>query len=370
MSEVDQEQSPSITHEVTSVPTITPEKPRLNPVEKFIASWKEKLSRKKSEEVIREIAALSESNEQPVVLEKPVIEDTVSTENSEPKIEAWVASLPIPEIHGPNVGDVKDTGELLERYASHWNGSYDQETETLTLEPKKTPDVVENNGVFYDKKLATLENGVAVPIRGGEYKPIETGLGGHVTLSEEECPSVENGNKLIFRGINYEGMQRAIKEGELNAGPIMKSHGVENVYFAPNAQRSFLYAAEGESSYASATFEKPSYVVVANEPDEPNIDQFGDIVVESSVDLKTLKKIYEVRPYEIKKGQIPGVRDVREGMSADEVKRMEEMGRKPYMELPDIFVQMYNGPKTKFAYREISLDELKESFSPDSNTAS
>lgn len=295
--------------------------------------------------------------------ETQVDESTTSEETQDVVVEnqqneSWIDTLPYIEIQGGRRGDV-DTGEELKKFAHHWNGIYSSETETLRLEPKRDENISEHLGVMYDTRLSRIENDKIIPNQEGGYKKLNTDEYGNIVMQEEECPSVEGGKQMIFRGINYEGMQTALKNSSLGAGPLMKSLGLEeSVFFAPKAERAFGYAAKGEIPYASATFEKPSYVVVVDQPENPTVDKWGDIIIKSSVDLDNIHKIYEVRPYAIEPLNIY-MRDGFKGYSQETISSWKTRGWKPFMQLEDDNV---NDKGFKYVYREVKLEDLKQSY--------
>lgn len=276
----------------------------------------------------------------------------------------WIDTLPLHKIHGPQVGDIQDTGENLMRYSSHWDGKYNQESLTLELKPKLTPDISEYQGVFYDRKLAKVENGEIIPILNGNFKLLGMDEYGNTLVPERECPSTDGDTKLMFRGINYEGMQTALQNGKLESGSLMRAHGIGHIiFFSRYAERAFGYAARGEGVYYTmATFDKPSYVIVLEEPGWAKTDHLGDVQIDAPIDTNRIKKVYEIRPYAITPGNIPYVEDIRTIISKESVQKMEEIGQEPFLELPDIFTQIRSGPKGRFVYKEVNIDNIKKDF--------
>lgn len=286
-------------------------------------------------------------------------EGAVSSE----KTKTWVDSLPAPHLGGPQIGDVRNTGQQLERYASHWQGEYNPISKELTLKPAINASIFESDGTFYDSNLATAKNGEIIPNPNSEYIPIKETERRDFIISTENVPLTDNeGNKLIFRGINYEGMREAVQNGNLATGPVMMEHGVRNkVYFAPGSERAFGYAAKGEGYAAMANFDKPSFVVAVKLPADTTPDLYEDFPIEGPIPLDQIKKVYEIRPISIKQGKIPNVIDIRETPGVN-VAMMEKLGQKPFMSFPDIFTQLDNAPKGNFAFKEVNMESLKMGF--------
>jgi hypothetical protein len=280
---------------------------------------------------------------------KPPIEERLKIPEKNVARPGWLDTLPIAKLRGGSLGDIVDTGENLERYASHWDGKWDSESSTLTLNPTLNSRILESGGQFIDTELATIEG---EPIQNDLWKVLTADKYGNIILNENDIPSQRDGNPLMFRGINHDGMKAAFVGG-LSSGPIMKARGLgERVYFGRSAQRAIGYAARGQGRVEMATFNHPSYMIVVKAEGNIQHDQLGDPFIKAPMSLDAIHQIYEVRPYSITPGKLHLTE--RQMSLENPSQPLDE----PFMELPDAMTQVKNAPQGKFVYREISLDEV------------
>jgi lysophospholipase L1-like esterase len=269
--------------------------------------------------------------------------------------KTWINDLPIKNLKGGKMGDVFDMGEHLERYASHWNGKWNNETKRIVLTPETNSNILKNGEFFYDRSLSVVENGEIQFLADSGYKPLVSDVYGHV-LGDSNIPSTIDGEELIFRGINFEGMQSILQNNILESGPIMKSVGyTDSIYFSQNSERALGYAAEGEGYFAMATFERPSYIISIKKPSNPEIDFLGDVIVRDLIPIEKIQNIYEVRPYAMTEIRVPAQQIY--------TNTFGEKISEPYLYIPGLESYPLDGvPKARFAYREINLDEAKALF--------
>jgi diguanylate cyclase (GGDEF)-like protein len=267
--------------------------------------------------------------------------------------KTWLDDLPAKTITAPGGGGDTNVGTILTDYASHWDGEWNSETSELTLTPKLTQNTSVYGDEYFDNSLATYKDGVVIPKTDTGYTQLgsynnnsyTTGL---VTIPKNaEIPVEAGGNKLIFRGINYEGMEAMLRDNQISSGPVVANISGQNgqIFFTNDPIMAFQYAAN-RSYFDMATFEKPSYIVAIEWPDGVPVRN-GEVILNDPVPLGKIIKIYEVRPDAILSSKIPLT------LSKDG----------SYMALPYNLITIADtAPKAQFVFKEISLNDAENAF--------
>jgi len=261
----------------------------------------------------------------------------------------WIEGLPAKTITAQGGGEGTNVGTVLTNYASHWDGIWDSGTSELTLTPKLTQNTSVHGDEYIDINLAIYKDGVVTPRTDTGYTPLGSHnsnqyTSGLVVIPENvKIPVEAGGNKLIFRGINYEGMEAMLKDNQLSSGSVVANIPRESgqIFFTPDPTTAFEYAAN-RFYFDMATFEKPSYVVVIRWPDGVPVTN-GEMGLNGPIPLDEIVKIYEVRPYAILGGKIPLT------LSNDG----------SYMVLPNTLITAETAPKAQFVFKETSLNNLE-----------
>jgi hypothetical protein len=261
--------------------------------------------------------------------------------------KAWMDNLPTKDIRSGYTIATRAPGDLLAEYASRWDGNWNPDTSILRLAPKLTHGIVQEGDGFYDQGIAIFENGAVELKTDSGYKPVPNIFD---KLTENDVPITLGTDRLMFRGVNYEGMQSILINGSLEPGSHTAAGGEEGkLFFAVDPMASFDYAENSEAKIGGSTFEKPSYVFTVKWPTGINANDGGEIVLkDKAIPLNEVVRIYEIRPYETQVGNI-------------EMNLVQQNGLS-YMQLPGLVELLETLPKSKFAYRELSLSDVQKDF--------
>jgi lysophospholipase L1-like esterase len=255
----------------------------------------------------------------------------------ETSTKTWVDQMEIPINENSN----------LAKYSSHWDGKWNSETSELTVTPNTTSSTQNVGNKYYDTDLATVENGVVVPITDSGYHPLNRvgGRGNEFDIPKTEIPTKIGNTELLFRGVNYEGMQENLSGGMVTGGILNVSLGGERIFTADNPDFAFGYTVANDY-FDIPTFDKPGFVLVIERPGTVAKVNGAEVIIDGGISFDKVPYVYEIRPYVIESGKI------KLQISADGT----------HLNLPETLDLMRTAPKAEFVYRKLSLDEAKALF--------
>ncbi len=306
----------------------------------------------------RAIAKSHDNSEEPIILPQRELDTHHNIQElRDDTPSSWLDSLPYPNIDMPyGSGGDANAGETLMLNWYRWVGNYNPDIQTLNLTAAPTEHTTTQGEYTYDTRFAELGpdgNVILKPDNSLGFKPAPTE--GNRLFSEantfnkpgyDELPTENNGHELIYRGINETDLKKYLKDRLISAGDVVAKIREEGqIFFAPDPNEPFGYAAN-RNQFDMASFGHPAYMISIEKPEgmEPRKDK--SVVLTNPVPLDKIIHIYEIRPAIIKSTHIPSV------VPDDKSK---------YMALPPVNITSFNGPRGVYMYKEVSLNDLKES---------
>jgi hypothetical protein len=256
----------------------------------------------------------------------------------------WLSQLPSSDIRSSfeTPSEARNPAIALVKYSEHWNGSYKTDESVVMLKPKIISGItVAEDGKYYDSSISGIIN-----------DKIELKQGGGYTEITEMIPNVfdqieiESEEKLMFRGVGSEAMKQIKNKGVIDSGINLHSSGQDHkeVFYASRFDIAASYAAHGACFYDMATFDKPTFVFATPRPENAFSNTENEIIVRENVDLAKVR-IFEIIPYILSEGNVP-------------ITQIKDNGGEIHLETPDIYTVSVNAPRGRFAFKEVSLDEI------------